>query len=169
MRRLLIAVMTFAVLSAGTLIAQEEKHEHEAAPAAKRAKLDRVYLQKVLDAFGTLEPKNAAKYYGKGKEHVFFDVTPMKYNGWAEYEKGTTEFFKSLKSAKFTMNDDLQIHHEGGIAWSLATGNIVMVDQSGKSSDMPYRWTAIWHNHGGNWIIAHEHVSVPLPDEPAKQ
>jgi ketosteroid isomerase-like protein len=26
------------------------------------------------------------------------------------------------------------------------------------------RHTAIWEKHGGKWLIAHEHLSAPLPE-----
>ncbi|HYD16706.1 MAG TPA: nuclear transport factor 2 family protein [Candidatus Nanoarchaeia archaeon] len=169
MKRFATIVLAASLLcSVGTALAQEE-HKHDHSSAAKGPKLEKAYLQQVLDAWCTLEPKNAAKFYGKGTDHVFYDVSPLQYRGWAEYEKGAGEFLKTLKSAKMVLKDDTQIHQEGGIAWSTSTMDFTMVGQDGKTVAMPLRWTAIWHNHGANWVIAHEHVSAPLPEEPPKQ
>ncbi len=171
MKRLFVTVLAVCLCYLGSSFAQEEhSKEHAAAPAGKTApKLDKAYMQQVWDAWCTLDPNNAAKFYGKGKEHVFFDIAPLKYQGWDSYAKGASEFFKTIKSAKAKINDDVQIHHEGPIAWSLATLDFTMTDKQGKTSTVPVRWTAIWHNHGTNWVIAHEHVSAPMPEEQPKQ
>lgn len=169
MKHILVVALCCLVMLSGVAASQEEhKHDHAAAPA-KGPKLEKAYLQQVLDAWCTLDPKNVAKYYGKGPDHVFYDVSPLKYQGWANYEKGAGEFLKTLKAARMTLNDDVQIHREGTIIWSTATLDLSMTAPDGKVTNMPLRWTAIWHNHGANWVIAHEHVSAPLPEEPPKQ
>jgi len=33
---------------------------------------------------------------------------------------------------------------------------------NGEKQPLVLRWTAIFEKQGGRWIIAHEHVSVPL-------
>lgn len=147
----------------------ETKSAEHAAPSKPTTKLEKTTLQQVWDAWSTLKPENAAKFYGKGKEHVFFDIAPLKYNGWDEYEKGAAPMLASWKSLKATVNDDAQVHNSGEWAWSVATVNADIVSKDGKAQSMVMRWTAIWHNHGGaNWVIAHEHVSVPL-SEPEKK
>lgn len=168
MKQIVVVALCCLVFLSGLAVCQEEKHEHGAAPA-KGPKLEKAYLQQVLDAWCTLDPQNVAKYYGKGADHVFYDVSPLKYQGWASYEKGAGEFLNTLKAAKMSLTDDVQIHHEGPIAWSTSTLDFSMTEKDGKVTNMPLRWTAIWHNHGKNWMIAHEHVSAPTPDEPPKQ
>src|SRR4029077_5136562 len=60
-------------------------------PAAKKATAgpapDKAYLQKIWDGWSTLDPANTAKFYATGP-NTFFDIAPLKYSSWEEYEKG---------------------------------------------------------------------------------
>ena len=42
---------------------------------------DKTLMQEIWDAWSTLDPGNAAKFYAKGP-HVFFDIAPLKYGSW---------------------------------------------------------------------------------------
>ena len=123
---------------------------------------DKAYLQKFWDSWSTLDPDNAAKYYAKGP-HAFFDIAPLKYNSWGEYEKGSKELAAKYKSAKFTLNDDLAVHPHGDLVWVTATIGEEMTTTAGKVDMGNFRWTTIWENQNGRWLIVHEHVSVPMP------
>ena len=69
---------------------------------------------------------------------------------------------KQYSSFKFTINDDLQIHPAGKITWVDGTLNVDATAANGEKQPLVLRWTAIFEKQGGRWIIAHEHVSVPL-------
>jgi len=122
---------------------------------------DKAYLQKVWDAWSTLDPANAAKYYATGP-HVFFDIAPLKYNSWDEYAKGVQGIIAGYKSAKFTLNDDVAIHPHGDLVWATATIAEQMTTKAGKVEMGNFRWTAIWENVDGKWLVVHEHVSEPV-------
>lgn len=66
------------------------------------------------------------------------------------------------KSAKFTVNDDLVIHPRGDLVWATATISEQMTTQAGKIEMGNFRWTVIWENEDGKWLIVHEHVSAPV-------
>lgn len=132
-----------------------------AAPAAKSAGgPDKAYLQKVMDGWSTLDPANVAAYYASGP-HTFFDVAPLKYGSWAEYQVGVTKALAGYKSGKFTVNDDADIHQGGNFAWSSATVKEELTSTAGKHEMATLRWTAVWEKQNGKWLIVHEHVSVP--------
>ena len=59
---------------------------------------DKAYLQKIWDGWSTLDPANTAKFYATGP-HTFFDIAPLKYNSWDEYEKGVKGVLAGYKSA----------------------------------------------------------------------
>ena len=61
---------------------------------------DKAYLQKIWDGWSTLDPANVEKFYATGP-HVFFDIAPLKYGSWDEYQKGVKELLAGYKSAKF--------------------------------------------------------------------
>jgi ketosteroid isomerase-like protein len=134
-------------------------------PAAKKATAgpapDKTYLQKIWDGWSTLDPANTAKFYATGS-NTFFDIAPLKYSSWEEYEKGVKGVLSGYKSAKFTVNDDAAIHPHGDLVWATATIHEEMTSKAGKVEMGNFRWTVVFENEDGKWLIVHEHVSAPL-------
>ena len=122
---------------------------------------DKALMQKIWDGWSTLDPANVAKYYATGP-HVFFDIAPVKYNSWDEYEKGIKVVLAGYKSGKCAVNDDAEIHPHGDLVWGTATIKEEMTTKSGKVEMGNFRWTVIWGNVDGKWLIVHEHVSEPI-------
>jgi len=122
---------------------------------------DKAYLQKIWDGWATLDPANTAKFYATGP-HTFFDIAPLKYSSWEEYEKGVKGVLAGYKSAAFIVNDDAAIHPNGDLVWATATVKDEMTNKSGKVEMGSFRWTVVFENEDGKWLIVHEHVSAPL-------
>jgi ketosteroid isomerase-like protein len=122
--------------------------------------VDKAYLQKIWDGWATLDASNQRQYYAQGP-HVFFDDEPLKYNSWGEYESTVSKELADYSAAKFTVNDDAQIHRVGDNYWITSTVASDMTHKSGKHEMATLRWTAIFEKQGGKWLIVHEHVSVP--------
>lgn len=118
-------------------------------------------MRKTLDAWETLNPANAAPFYAKDADNVYFDVSPLKYNGWAEYAAGVSKNFPDLASVKFTLSD-VRIHPRGNLTWATAGLHFDMATRSGATQALDGRWTLIWEKRGRDWLIIHEHVSAPL-------
>ena len=121
---------------------------------------DKALMQKIWDGWATLDPANVAKYYASGP-HVFFDIAPLKYNSWDEYQAGVKNVLAGYKSAKFTV-DDANVHSHGDLVWGTALVKEEMTTKAGKVEMGTFRWTMIWENQDGKWLIVHEHVSAPL-------
>jgi ketosteroid isomerase-like protein len=115
--------------------------------------------------WSSLNPENPAKYYAKDADLIFYDIAPMKYNGWAEYKAGVMKaFFDNITSGKLTPNlEDLKVTRRGNVAWTTLTFHLSGVLKAGGSMELDARHTAIWEKRGGHWLIVHEHISVPLP------
>jgi len=115
--------------------------------------------------WSSLNPENPAKYYAKDADLIFYDIAPMKYNGWAEYKAGVMKaFFDNITSGKLTPNlDDLKATRRGNVAWTTLTFHLSGKLKAGGSMELDARHTAIWEKRGGHWLIVHEHISVPLP------
>jgi len=141
-------------------IAQQPKAAAKKSAAAPAAP-DKAYLQKIWDGWGTLDPANVAKYYATGP-HTFFDIAPLRYNSWDEYEKTVKGVLAGYKNAKFRVNDDDAIHSNGDLVWATATVAEQMTTQAGKVEMGNFRWTVIFENLDGKWLIVHEHVSAPI-------
>ena len=121
-------------------------------------------LQHYWQAWSTLNPDKAAPMYAKEADAVFFDIAPLKYNGWEEYKVGVLKVFGTAASASFAPNDDLKVTRRGNIAWTSNTFHGTVMAKDGKSMEVTGRHTAIWEKRGGHWIIVHEHLSAPLPE-----
>lgn len=133
-------------------------------PAAKRVSAgpapDQAFMQKIWTGWCTLDPANVAKYYATGP-HTFFDIAPLKYESWDEYENGVKNVLANYKSAKCTV-EDAKIHPHGDLVWASAIVKNEMTTKAGKIEMGAFRWTVVWENEEGKWLIVHEHVSVPL-------
>jgi ketosteroid isomerase-like protein len=121
---------------------------------------DRTLMEKIWDSWNTLNPANAAQFYASG-QNTFFDVAPLKYESWEEYQQGAARLLSGFKAATFTVNDDAKIYPTGQYAWGTATVKYDMTHQSGKRDMGNMRWTVVWQKQDGKWLIVHEHVSMP--------
>lgn len=155
MKRLLAVSLCLLTLTLAAL-AKPASRKFPAPPAP-----DKAYLQKFWDGWGALDPSHQAQYYAEG-EHTFYDIAPLKYNSWQEYAQGVKSLAEAYKSAKFTVNDDIVIHPHGDLVWATATIADEMFTKAGKVEMGNFRWTVIFENQGGKWMIVHEHVSAPL-------
>jgi ketosteroid isomerase-like protein len=151
------AIVMIVLVMTGLGIAQTKKSAAKASSAAP----DKAHLQKIWDAWSTLDPANAAQFYAQGL-HVFFDIAPLKYASWDEYQKGVVAVLADFKTAKMTVNDDAEIHPAGAIVWGTATVKEDAVMKSGKHEMGNFRWTVVFEKEGGKWLIVHEHISVPM-------
>jgi len=124
--------------------------------------VDKAYLQKIWDGWATLDVAAEKQYYAQGP-HVFFDVAPLKYGSWDEYQAGVSKDLANYKAARFTVNDDAQIHKSGEAYWITSTVASDMTQKSGKRELSTFRWTAVFEKQNGKWLIVHEHVSMPQP------
>ena len=104
---------------------------------------------------------------------MFFDIAPLKYANWDEYQAGVAKVLEDYKAAKFTVNNDAKIHKAGDSYWITATLASDLTHKSGKHEMATFRWTAVFEKQDANlgsvhllhgpWLIVHEHVSEPLP------
>jgi ketosteroid isomerase-like protein len=130
--------------------------------AVESATVDKAYLQKIWNGWATLDAAGQKQYYAQGP-HVFFDVSPLKYGNWDEYQSTVSKDLADYKAARFSVNDDAQIHKSGDAYWVTATVASDMTRKSGKREMATFRWTAIFEKQNGKWLIVHEHVSEPQP------
>jgi ketosteroid isomerase-like protein len=154
-KRLLTVLVCVLAISLSSFAASKSKKKSvSGAP-------DKAYLEKLMAGWSAGNPAAMAQYYDKG-DYTFFDIAPLKYSNWAEYEKGVTDLLKNYKSLKLTVNDDAQIHTDGNLTWSTATVKEDAVTTGGKHELATLRWTLIFEKQGGKWMIVHEHTSGPL-------
>ncbi|HWR49868.1 MAG TPA: nuclear transport factor 2 family protein [Bryobacteraceae bacterium] len=152
--KLLAVVVCSAMLGAyGSRAAQLEDATAEIKPL----------MEKVNAAWMTLDPSKAAPYYAKDAGLAFFDIAPLKYAGWREYQEGSEKVFSDWKSIKLTMGPDFKAYKNGNFAWATYTMAFEIEPKSGDTMKATARGTDVFEKRGGQWIIVHEHVSAPMP------
>jgi ketosteroid isomerase-like protein len=127
-------------------------------------------LKAYCNTWSTGGPDKAAAFYDKSADDVFYDIAPLQYKGWTEYDAGVRQVLSAFESAKLVLADDPVIHPEGNWAWTTSTFKLQGRQKNGNAVDLTGRWTAIWQKKAGKWLIVHEHVSVPWAGpEPEKR
>lgn len=121
---------------------------------------DKAYLQKIWDAWATLDPAQEAQFHAPGP-HTFYDESPLKYDSWAEFQSGVSKILSTIKSGTFTVNDDARLYPAGNYLWGHATVKEDLVMKNGKHDMATLRWTVVFEKLDGKWLIVHEHISAP--------
>ena len=70
-------------------------------------------MQAEYDLWSTMDPAKVSPMFAPDADLIFFDITPLKYNGWAEYQKGVAKVFEPYQTMKCTVNDDVHGGHSG--------------------------------------------------------
>jgi len=129
-------------------------------PASGDAQI-RMTIERLYAAWSDLDPAKAALFYAKDPDLTFFDAAPMKYTGWSEYAAGLPKVYAAYQSGKLTLNDDLKVHRHGNLAWATSTFRAELTKKDGGKENMEGRYTAVLEKRGTDWLLIHEHISVP--------
>jgi ketosteroid isomerase-like protein len=122
-------------------------------------------FDKICAAWSTLDASKAAPFYAKDPNLAFFDVTPLQYKGWQDYEDGFKKATADYKSLEVTLEPDFRAMQLGNIAWATYTFDLVVQPKTGDVVKQQGRGTDVLEKRGERWLIVHEHVSVPMAQE----
>jgi len=123
----------------------------------------RALEEKFSAAFNAGDIDGIMKNYVQDESLVVFDVVPRKQSHGADaYRKDWQDFFSHFKGTPKISITDLGITVEGNIGFSHSIQHIVGTDTQGHPVDRTVRVTDGYRKIGGNWLIAMEHVSVPV-------
>jgi ketosteroid isomerase-like protein len=125
-------------------------------------------IEKLMAAWETLDVSKPAAFYAKDPGLTFFDIAPLKYEGWQQYSDGFKKVCADWKSVKLTLDPDLKATQNGNVAWVTYTLSFVIEPKSGETMKGQARATDIFEKRGNDWLIVHEHYSAPMPEEPPK-
>jgi ketosteroid isomerase-like protein len=153
---LLVSVVMFSCMA----FAKEKK----AATPAPVPPDYKAMVQAEYDLWSTMDSTKVAPMFAPDADLIFFDITPLKYNGWAEYQKGVMKVFEPYSTMKCTVNDDVHGGRSGNTAWTASTVGCHAQKKDGGVEDMTLRSSEIWQKRGGKWLIVHEHASVPMKE-----
>jgi len=134
--------------------------------AQPRANDDPIFRKLIDDycaAWSTGNTDNAGKFYAQDSDLIFYDVTPFSYHGWKEYVPGVHKaLLDNAAEAKLTAGKDLKVTRPGNVAWTVVPMHFYEKTKDGKVMEAELRYTGIWEKRGSNWLLVHEHVSVPM-------
>lgn len=112
-----------------------------------------------------LKSKDAAPFYSKKPGTLHFDISPLKFTGWTEYE---VESQKALPpeggSAKVEIADDFQVMKPSpnlAIVMFTWKATFFRPDGTARGPASAGRETDVWEKEAdGQWRITHQHLSV---------
>ena len=96
-------------------------------------------------------------------DNVVLDLDPpQRYMGTPNKRRAWREFFDMHRSDIGYDVRDLTVTAEGDTAFVRSLNRVSGTLPSGNRSEMWVRWTACFKRLDGIWLIAHDHVSVPV-------
>ena len=113
-----------------------------------------------------LEAKNVDAImaeYVPGDSIVVFDVVPPRqYVGSDAYKKDWQGFLSGCQSPVTVDITDLSVIADGKLGYGHSIQRLRCTTPNGGTQDLTVRVTDGYEKRGGKWLIAHEHVSVPV-------
>ena len=102
--------------------------------------------------------------YTPGPDLVVFDANPPRqYTGWDSYKKDFEAFLASSSGPADMLITDVSVTVGGGdVAYGHSIQHPILTDKNGKKTEFTVRVTDGYKKVNGQWLISHEHVSVPV-------
>ena len=94
---------------------------------------------------------------------VVFDVRPpLQVQGADGYRKNFEAWFASVEGPIDYETRDLRIAVSGDVAFCHSLNDVKNTRTTGERADYWVRLTSCFQNLNGQWMITHEHVSMPI-------
>lgn len=123
----------------------------------------RAVHDKFTAAFDAGDIDAMMKNYIADKRLFVFDVVPrQEHLGADAYRNDWVDFFKHFKGTPKLVITDLAITADGNIGFSHSLQRVTGTDDQGHPVDRTVRVTDGYRKIDGKWLIALEHVSLPV-------
>jgi uncharacterized protein (TIGR02246 family) len=123
----------------------------------------RALEDKFAAAFNAKDVDAIMKLYVPGNELFVFDLgVPRQHVGWDDYKKDWQDFLATAKGPVHFEIRDLTIVTDGKLAYSHSMQHVSITSPEGTPQDYWVRVTDDYRKVDGKWLIAQEHVSVPI-------
>jgi uncharacterized protein (TIGR02246 family) len=121
----------------------------------------RELIRRFADAFRAKDVNGVMSPFAS--EIVSFDIIPPLQTVGAEtFVTHWQQFFESHQGPIHVEFPDVRIVVGDDVAYSYCVHRIKGTLRDGQPTDWWLRWTACYRKTEGNWLIVHEHVSVPV-------
>lgn len=96
---------------------------------------------------------------------LMFDVPPpFQSEGLEAYRRTWDLFFGSMADPPRFDFSNVRVTVGENLAFATAHGRCLYKQEAGSVTDLPFRLTMCFQKRGGEWLIVHEHHSVPSED-----
>ncbi|HEX3423083.1 MAG TPA: nuclear transport factor 2 family protein [Sphingomicrobium sp.] len=89
-------------------------------------------------------------------------VPPLQFNGADAYRQDYEAFLGRFKGPVRITIPHVHVEQSGAVAYAFGLEHLRGTTTSGKAVDMWLRFTDGWKRQDGQWLIEHEHLSVPI-------
>jgi uncharacterized protein (TIGR02246 family) len=136
----------------------------QGAPALADSRAEIKALEdRFIAAFKAKDVDAIMKVYVPDKSLVVFDVVPPRqYVGAAAYRKDWQEFLSLFPGPLTVELSDLDLVADHNLAYGHSIQRVAGTDKAGKPFDMTVRVTDVYRKIKGQWLVVHEHVSIPV-------
>lgn len=94
---------------------------------------------------------------------VAYDIVPpLQFDGADAYRKDYSEFLAQFKGPIRVTAPNVHVEQSGDVAFAFGLERLRGTLTSGTPVDMWLRFSDGWERRNGRWLVAHEHVSVPV-------
>ncbi len=152
-------VLPAALLAAATFLAIAPRATAQTSDQAQIRALENRYAK----ALRRKDLNGIMSVYVPDQSLLVFDVIPPRqYKGAKAYRKDWEEFLALFDGPITFEMSDLQIVAGGHVAFSHSIQHVAGKMKDGSQMDLTLRWSDGYRKIKGKWLIAHEHVSVPV-------
>jgi ketosteroid isomerase-like protein len=92
---------------------------------------------------------------------VFDLAPPRQYVGAAAYRKNWEDFIGTMTGLKFEVTD-FNVTADGELAYAHSIHYVSATDSDGQKVEFTVRVSDVYRKIEGQWLVVHEHVSVPI-------
>jgi uncharacterized protein (TIGR02246 family) len=119
--------------------------------------------QRYVTAVKSKDVKAIMACYVPDESLVVFDVVPPRqYVGAKAYQKDWEDLFAAYPGPADVEMSDLSVMTEGNLGYGHNIQHTTLNDKAGKKTTVILRVSNGYRKVNGQWLISHEHVSVPV-------
>jgi len=160
----LVLIMACSQAPSGDTKTAEAKITDAASQSAKDVADIKAMEDRFIKAFAAKDVNGIMACYTPDASLVVFDlVPPRQYVGAPAYRKDFEELLALFPGPLDVSISDLEVTAAGGdVAFGHSIQHVAGTTKDGKKVDLTVRVTDGYKRVSGQWLIAHEHVSVPV-------
>lgn len=123
----------------------------------------RALEDRFLTAFKAKDVNAIMACYVPDQSLIVFDaVPPRQYTGAPAYRKDFEDLFAAFPGSVDGTLSDLDITVGGDVAYGHSIQHASLTDKNGKKLEVTVRVTDGYKKINGQWLISHEHISIPV-------